>query len=86
MRPLWIQFLSFACSFREKVGQIIGWHTHPGGWRPPVREILDPPLLTDGFTSYGFFTLYGNWSGAGMRNRTGAMGPNTLYRNVHIGP
>ena len=43
--PFWVQFLSFSCSFREKFGQIIGFHFHFWGWHPPpVWEILDPPL------------------------------------------
>ena len=32
------QFTSFSCSFWQKFGQIIGWHS------PPPWENLDPPL------------------------------------------
>ena len=38
--PLWVQILSFSCSFRPKK---IGQYTHFGGWRP-LKKILDPPL------------------------------------------
>ena len=42
--PLWIQILSFSCSFGEIFDQIIGWRPRLGGWRPLLWEILDPPL------------------------------------------
>ena len=32
--PLWVQFLSFSCNFREDFSQIIGCHSYLGGWRP----------------------------------------------------
>ena len=32
--PLWIQILSFSCSFRGKFGQIMGFCLHLGSWRP----------------------------------------------------
>ena len=38
--PLSVQFISFSCSFGQKLCQIIGY-------RPGPREILDPPLLWD---------------------------------------
>ena len=34
-RPLWVQFLWFSCSFREKFGQIIVSHPHLRSWRSP---------------------------------------------------
>ena len=47
-RPLWVQILSFSCSFREEIGQIIGLRPHLGSCLSPppprVWEILDPPL------------------------------------------
>ena len=44
--PPRVQFLSFSCSFREKFGQIIGWHLHLGVGIPSIWEILDLPLLS----------------------------------------
>ena len=41
--PLFVQFLSFSCSFQETFRQIIGWRSH-FGVGTPVWEILDPPL------------------------------------------
>ena len=32
-----VQFLSFSCSFRKKIGQIIGWRPHLDSWRPSSR-------------------------------------------------
>ena len=43
--PLLIQFRSFSCSFRQKSCQIIGFCTKFRGWRLPIWEILDPPLI-----------------------------------------
>ena len=38
-RPsLWVQFLSFPCSFWGKFDQTIGCPSHLGGWRPPSRK------------------------------------------------
>ena len=37
--PLSVQFLSFSCSFRQK----LGFRPELGGWRPP-QEILDLPM------------------------------------------
>ena len=34
--PLWVQFLSFSCSFLEKIGQIIAWYAYPEDWRTLV--------------------------------------------------
>ena len=33
---LWVQFLSFLYSFWEQFDQIMGWHPHLEGWRPPL--------------------------------------------------
>ena len=52
--PLWVQILSFSCSFWEILGKIIGWRPHLGGWRPPVWEILDPPLNCKQQNLFGF--------------------------------
>ena len=41
---LGVPILSFSCSFQEKIGKIIGWHSKVVGAPPPVWEILDPPL------------------------------------------
>ena len=41
--PLWVQFLSFSCSFRETFGQMIGWRSHLRVGAP-AGKILDPPL------------------------------------------
>ena len=42
---LWVQFLSFSCSFLGKFWQDNKLAPHLGCWRPlPVWEILDPPL------------------------------------------
>ena len=38
-----VQFLSFSCSFRENIGQIIGWHPTPEICDHP-SEFLHPPL------------------------------------------
>ena len=45
--PLWVQILSFSCSFQEIFDQIIGCSPHLGGWRPLLWEILDPPLVNN---------------------------------------
>ena len=58
--PLWVQILSFSCSFWENLGKIIGWRPYLGGWRPPVWEILDPPLFTaliSGVSPFFIFAL-----------------------------
>ena len=39
--PIGVEFLSFSCSFREKIRQIIGWCPHLGGWR---QLLLSPPF------------------------------------------
>ena len=40
-----VQYLSFACRFRQKSCQIIGFQPKLRGWRPhPIWEILDQPL------------------------------------------
>ena len=44
--PLWVQILSFSCSFQKFFDQIIGWRPHLGGWRPLLWEILDPSLVS----------------------------------------
>ena len=33
--PLWPKISSFSCSFRKKIGQIIGWRSPPLGLAPP---------------------------------------------------
>ena len=44
-RPhLWVQILSFSCSFQEIFDQILGWQPHLWGWRHLLWKILDPPL------------------------------------------
>ena len=43
--PLVPSLLSpISCSFRQKIGQIIGWRPSLCGWHP-IWEILDPPLV-----------------------------------------
>ena len=42
--PLWIQFLSFSCSFWERFGQIIGW---PWGLPPSIRKSWIRHCLAD---------------------------------------
>ena len=49
--PLWVQFLSFSCSFQEKFDQIIGWHPHLGVGIPSVWEILGPRLVLMTFSN-----------------------------------
>ena len=33
--PSGVEILSFLCSFWGNFDQILGWHPHLGGWRPP---------------------------------------------------
>ena len=53
--PLSVQFLSFSCSFRGKIGQIIGWycphHTHT-----PLESLL--VLENPGFPTAGSKIIY----------------------------
>ena len=44
--PPSVQFLSFSCSFRQNFCQIIGICPRRRGWRLPIWEILDSPLIT----------------------------------------
>ena len=44
-RTLWIQFLSFSCSFREKFWQIIGLHPNLRDWRPPSGKSFIPHCI-----------------------------------------
>ena len=40
------EIFSFSCSFWGKFGKIVCWRPLLEGWRPLLRGILDPPLLS----------------------------------------
>ena len=39
-------FFSIFMQFSIKLAKIIGWRSHICSWRPPIWQILDPPLIT----------------------------------------